>query len=92
MARTVDSLVADLSSHFTGSVVKAHSRGAAIVSDQICVACEVARKPVASEPADLWHQIVFYKCPSCGSVLKCVERKGPRPNTRGNRKSAPNAE
>jgi hypothetical protein len=49
------------------------------VSDEICVACGVARKPVASELADFWHQIVFYKCPSCASVLKCAERNPSSP-------------
>jgi hypothetical protein len=40
---------------------------------------DVARKPVASEDAGHWYEIVIHKCPSCRSLLRLVERKQPPP-------------
>ena len=60
--------------------------------DSWCVACNAARKPVASKDADYWYQIVIYKCPSCRSMLQLVERKQsppePLPARRGHRTKA----
>jgi hypothetical protein len=43
--------------------------------DLVCVACNVSRKAVGSEPVTNWYRITFYKCPSCKSVLRLVERR-----------------
>ena len=58
--------------------------------DPLCTACNMPRKAIASEPVTYWYQITHYKCPSCNSLLRLVERKEPpsknfvsrRPRTR----------
>jgi hypothetical protein len=53
--------------------------------DQICAACNVPRKPIALELLNPNHQIVFYKCDSCDSILRLVERKRLLPRDFGKR-------
>ena len=43
--------------------------------DPVCIACNVPRKAIASEPMTHWYQITFYKCLTCNSVLRLVERR-----------------
>jgi hypothetical protein len=43
--------------------------------DPVCTACNMPRKAIASEPMTHWYQITFYKCLTCNSVLRLVERR-----------------
>jgi hypothetical protein len=57
---------------------------------ETCTACDIERKPVADETVTSWYEIVFYRCPSCKTTLRVVERKpniGNAHRLNGNRKS-----
>ena len=41
----------------------------------VCTACNVPRKAIFLELLNERYQTVFYKCSSCKSVLRLVERR-----------------
>jgi hypothetical protein len=56
---------------------------------ETCMACNIDRKAVAGEPLTDWYEVVFYRCPSCKTILRLLERKrdgGKAGRLNGNRK------
>ena len=54
-----------------------------------CTGCDIERKPVAAESLTNWYEVVLYRCPSCKTILRLVERKpngGNAGHLNGNRK------
>lgn len=57
---------------------------------ETCTACNVMRKAVDAEPLTNWYELVSYRCPSCKTVLRVVERRpkgGNAGRLNGNRKT-----